>query len=161
MGNFYRHFFPGCACILRPLTDLLRGNPKTLQGTVAAEEAYQDAKQLLTKAVPLQQPSPQAELSLATSASDSYIGGVLQQKSDDHWCPLGFFSRKLCDTESHYSTFDRELLAANASIRHFHHFCEGHRSSLGRTTNLLSLHCRVSQILFRCDSSDIWLSFPN
>jgi hypothetical protein len=49
----------------------------------------------------------------------------MQQKSGDHWWPLGFFSRKLTDMESSYSTFDHELLAAHAAIRHFHHFCEG------------------------------------
>jgi hypothetical protein len=46
----------------------------------------------------------------------------MQQKSGDHWRPLGFFSRKLTDTESRYSTFDRELLAAQAAIEHFRHF---------------------------------------
>jgi hypothetical protein len=49
----------------------------------------------------------------------------MQQKSGDHWRPLGFFSRKLTDTESRYSTFDRKLLAAHAAIKHFRHFCEG------------------------------------
>ncbi len=47
------------------------------------------------------------------------------QKSGNRWWPLGFFSRKLTDTESRYSTFDRELLAAHAAIKHFRHFCEG------------------------------------
>jgi hypothetical protein len=36
-----------------------------------------------------------------------------------------FFSHKLTDTESRYSTFDRELLATQAAIKHFHLFCEG------------------------------------
>jgi hypothetical protein len=27
--------------------------------------------------------------------------------------------------ESRYSTFDHELLAAHAAIKHFRHFCEG------------------------------------
>ncbi len=31
------------------------------------------------------------------------------QKSGDHWRPLGFFSGKLTDTESRYSTFDRDI----------------------------------------------------
>jgi hypothetical protein len=48
----------------------------------------------------------------------------MQQKSGDHWRPLGFFSRILSDTEFRCSTFDRELLAANASIQHFHYCCE-------------------------------------
>jgi hypothetical protein len=49
----------------------------------------------------------------------------MQQKSGDHWRPLGFFSRKLTDKESPYSTFDRKLLAAHATNKHFRHFCEG------------------------------------
>jgi cleavage and polyadenylation specificity factor subunit 1 len=73
----------------------------------------------------LEHPCPQAELSLATDASDTHIGGVMQQKTGGHWRPLGFFSRKLSETESRYSTFDRELLAIFAAINHFHHFCEG------------------------------------
>jgi hypothetical protein len=75
--------------------------------------------------VPLQHPAPNAELSLATDASDTHIGGVIQQKLGDHWRPLGFFSRKLTDMESCYSTFDHKLLAAHAAIKHFRHFCEG------------------------------------
>jgi hypothetical protein len=49
----------------------------------------------------------------------------MQQKSGDHWRPLGFFSNKLKDMESRYSTFDRGLIAAHAAIKHFRHFCEG------------------------------------
>jgi hypothetical protein len=118
MVNFYCRFFPNCAQILKPLTYLLRGGDVT-------QEAFQLAKRLLAAAIPLQHPAPNAELSLATDASDTHIGGVMQQKSKDHWQPLGFFSRKLTDTESRYSTFDRELLAAQAAIKHFRHFCEG------------------------------------
>jgi valyl-tRNA synthetase len=33
---------------------------------------------------------------------------------------------KLTDSETSYSTFGCELLAAQAAIKHFHHFCEGH-----------------------------------
>jgi hypothetical protein len=49
----------------------------------------------------------------------------MQQKSEDHWRSLGFFSSKLTDTESRYSTFDHKLLAAHAAIKHFCHFCDG------------------------------------
>jgi hypothetical protein len=74
---------------------------------------------------PLQHPAPNAELSLTTDASATHIVGAMQQKSGDHWQPLGFFSHKLTDTESRNSTFDCELLAAHAAIKHFPHFCEG------------------------------------
>jgi hypothetical protein len=96
-----------------------------LEWTDKAQEAFQNAKRLLAAAVPLQHRSPNAELSLVTDASDTHIGVVMQQKSGDHWRPLGFLSRKLTDTESRYSAFDRELLAAFTAIRHFHHFCGG------------------------------------
>ncbi len=49
----------------------------------------------------------------------------MQQKLGEHWQPLGFFKRKLTDTESRYSTLYRGLLAAHTAIRHFHHFYEG------------------------------------
>ncbi len=119
MVNFYRCFLPKCAQILKPLTDLLKGGAKTLEWTVAAQEAFQNEKSLLAAAVPLQHPAPNAELSLATDASDTHIGGVMQQKSTT------WFFLKLTDTESRYSTFDHELLAAHAAIKHFRHFCEG------------------------------------
>jgi hypothetical protein len=125
MVNFYLRFLPKCAQILKPLTDLLKGGAKTLEWIVSAQEAFQNAKRLLAAAVPLQHPAPSAKLSLATDTSDTHIGGVMQQKSRDLWRPLGFFSRKLTDTESCYSTFDRELLAAHAAIKHFCPFCEG------------------------------------
>jgi hypothetical protein len=85
-----------------------------LEWTVSAQGAFQNAKRLLAAAVPLQHPAPNAELSLAADTSDTHIRGVMQQKSGDHWRPLGFFSRKLTDTESRYSTFDHELLATHA-----------------------------------------------
>jgi hypothetical protein len=50
--------------------------------------------------------------------------------------PLGFFSHKLTDMESRYSTFDRELLAAFA-IRHFRHFVKDFLSNFGLITNHL------------------------
>ncbi len=91
-----------------------------------AQEAFQNAKRLLVTAVLLQHPAPQAELSLATDAPVTHIGGgIMQQKSGDHWLPLVFFSRKLADMKSRYSTFDRELLAAHAASIFFCHFCEG------------------------------------
>jgi hypothetical protein len=43
MVNFYRHFLPKCAQVLKPLTDLLKGGAKTLEWTVSALGAFQNA----------------------------------------------------------------------------------------------------------------------
>jgi hypothetical protein len=65
--------------------------------------------------VPLQHPSP---TSLATDASDTHISNVMQQKSGNHWRALGFFSRKLTDTESCYSTFDSVSIPISPRQQH-------------------------------------------
>jgi hypothetical protein len=113
--------------------------------------------------VPLQHPSPTAELSLATDASNTHIGGGMQQKSGNHWRPLGFFSRKLTDTESRYSTFDRELLAAQVAIKHFRHFCEGRQFQLW--TALMRISVPISprqqrQLVFISKFNTQMLYFP-
>ena len=123
--NFYRRFLPSIARILKPLTDLLRGNPKLLVWSPAAESAFVTAKAALVAAVPLTHPAPNAKLSLAVDASDSHVGGVLQQLEGRAWRPLAFFSQKLSPTQCKYSTFDRELLAAFTAVRHFRFLLEG------------------------------------
>jgi hypothetical protein len=44
--------------------------------------SFQNAKSSLATAVPLKHPDPTAPLSLATDASNSHVGAVLQQKSN-------------------------------------------------------------------------------
>jgi hypothetical protein len=89
------------------------------------DSSFQTAKSLLASAVPLHHPIPYATLSLATDASDSHVGAVLQQRARGSWQPLASFSHKLSPTEARYSTFDRELLAAYLAVRHFRFFLEG------------------------------------
>jgi hypothetical protein len=110
--------------------DLLRGAPKTLLWSPAADAAFTKAKAALVAAVPLSHPAPGAVLSLAVDASDTHVGGVLQQLQGRAWQPLAFFSKKLCPTQARYSTFDRELLAAFLAVRHFRFLLEGRRFRL-------------------------------
>ena len=67
------------------------------------------------------------QFSLTTDASDRAVGAVLQQRTDESWEPLAFFSKKLRPPEQKYSAFDRELLALYLGIRHFRHFLEGRK----------------------------------
>ena len=128
--NFYRRFLPAIAGILKPLTDLLRGGPKKLLWSSDADAAFTKAKAALVAAVPLSHPAPGAVLSLAVDASDTHVGGVLQQLQGRAWQPLAFFSKKLSPTQVRYSTFDRELLAAFSAVRHFRFLLEGRRFRL-------------------------------
>jgi hypothetical protein len=116
MMNFYRRFLPGIAGTLRPLTAALAGNPKALPWKPDMETAFTAAKAALVATVPLAHPLPGAQLALASDASDTHVGAVLQQQVGQHWQPLGFFSKKLSKTEVYYSTFDQEVLAAVSGI---------------------------------------------
>ncbi len=58
MVNFYCHFLPNCAKVLKPLIDLLKGGAKTLEWTASPQEAFHNAKRLLAAGVPLQHPAP-------------------------------------------------------------------------------------------------------
>jgi hypothetical protein len=141
--NFYRRFLSAVARTLQPLTDLLKGSPKVLLWSPAAEAAFVAAKAALVAAVPLCHPAPNAVLSLSVDASDSHVGGVLQQQVGKGWKPLAFFSKKLAPAEIKYSTFDRELLAAFATIRHFRFLLEG------RQFRLLTDHKPLVAAMFR------------
>jgi len=148
MVNFYRKFLRGAARALAPLTDALKGSGKSLSWTPVLDAAFRHAKDLLIKVPELSHPRPSAPISLAVDASDSHVGAVLQQRIDDAWVPLSFFSRKLSETEKKYSAFDRELLAAYLSIRHFRFMLEG------REFLLFTDHKPLTSALFR--SSPPW-----
>jgi Reverse transcriptase (RNA-dependent DNA polymerase)/RNase H-like domain found in reverse transcriptase len=87
MMNFYCRFLPKIAQTLAPLTNLLKGKdlPKLLPWEECHDVAFAAAKAALAAAVPLAHLLLEVPLALATDASDSHIGGVLQQKVRGHW----------------------------------------------------------------------------
>ena len=126
MVNFYRKFLRSAAQVLAPLTDALKGPGKTISWSPLMNSAFNRAKLLLSAVPELVHPQPKAAISLSVDASDTHIGAVLQQQlRDKSWAPLAFFSKKLSDAEKKYSAFDRELLAAFSSVRHFRFMLEG------------------------------------
>ena len=116
MINFYRPFLPGIARTLRPLTDTLAGNPRVNNWSQELQDAFYRAKSALSSAMSLTHPSPSAEVSLVTDASNTHVGEALQQKEPGGWCPQAFFSAKLSATQQRYSAFDRELLGVFLAI---------------------------------------------
>ncbi|CAI2733638.1 unnamed protein product [Schistosoma spindalis] len=123
--NFYRRFVLHVAERLRPLTDLLRGNPRKLELNDTARTAFSEIKTALAEVTLFAHPDPSATLSIAVDASDFAIGAVMQQSISGSWQPLEFYSRRLTPTEMRYSAFGRELLAAYCAIKHFRHAVEG------------------------------------
>ena len=126
MINYYHRFIPNAAGILTPLYHLSSTKEKQLEEwNQTHEHAFTSAKDSLAQAVMLATPNGADNLFLVTDASNIAIGAVLEQGTDGHRRPLGFFSRKLNTPQQKYSTFDRELLAVHSAIRHFRYMLEG------------------------------------
>ena len=87
--------------------------------------AFEECKKTLAETTLLVFPAPNAPLAIFTDASDVAIGAVLQQKIQDNWQHLGFFSKKLSTAKVKYGAYDRELLAIYKSVKHFRHMIEG------------------------------------
>lgn len=128
MLNFYRKFVPDAAAIQGPLNTALSGpNIKgntPIDMTPELQHAFKECKFSLSRATLLSHPDTQLELALFTDASDVAIGAVLQQRKNEEWEPLGFFSRKLTPAQKNYSPYDRELLAIYEGIKYFRYMVE-------------------------------------
>ena len=96
-----------------------------LQWSEDAIAAFDASKEALAQATLLSHPQLDAPTQLVTDASDVAVGAVLEQRVNDQWLPIPFFSKKLSPAETKYSTFDRELLSIFLAIKHFHYFVEG------------------------------------
>ena len=129
MINYYNRFIPNCSLLLQPLYAMLKpakkGQSIKLNWTPETEEAFLNAKDILTTEPTLSIPIPEAETSISTDASNYGTGAVLQQFINGGWKPIAFFSQKFNNAESKYSTFDRELLAIYKAVKRFRYFIEG------------------------------------
>ena len=148
MISFYWRFLRNATQVLASLTNALKGLGKSLLWTAKLNSAFVLAKKLLASVTVLTHPEPSAPVSLAVDAYDSHVGSVLQQKLQDSWSHLAFFSKKLPSAESKYSAFDRELLAAYSAVHHFRFLLEG------QSFTLFTDHKPLTHALFR--SSPPW-----
>jgi hypothetical protein len=98
MLNFYRRFLPHAAATQAPLHDVLSGTRvKGSQPITWTPElkTFDECKGSLSCATLLAHPDPSAQLALATDASTSAMGAVLQQHVENAWQPLAFISKKI------------------------------------------------------------------
>lgn len=171
MLNFYRSHIPHSAENQSALNKFL-GNSKRkdksrINWTQEAEHSFEQCKIDLKNAALLSYPAKDTPLSLMTDASNTCVGAVLQQKINNTWQPLGYFSKKLTEAQKKYSTYDRELLAIYLAIIHFRNMIEGRELIIFTDHKPLSFACdklgtnressrRARQIMFISEfSTDI------
>ena len=102
------------AAVLDPLYKLATCSLKKQKGNYFADvwsshkhlqDAFQDAKMLLLKAIRLEYPVPSAPLALSTDASKDCLGASLDQWVDGQWRCLGLWSKALNPSQRRYSTY--------------------------------------------------------
>lgn len=134
MLNFYRRFLPKAVESQRILQVLIVGNRKNdntvIEWTETALRAFASCKQQLANAALLAHPKPNADLALFTDASDEAVGAALNQRENDEWQPLAFYSKKLTDTQRKYSAYDRELVGVYQSVKHFRDLLMGRQFTI-------------------------------
>jgi hypothetical protein len=147
--NFYRRFIQAVR-ILLPLTDALRADQDWVWSP-AMQHSFQLIKEILASMAVLTLPDPAAEVQLAVDASNTHIRAVLQQRCTGiGWRLLAFLSKKLDAAQLKYSAFDRKLLAAYLSVRHFWYLLDW------RKFHILSNHKPLTKTMHRV--LDQWMA---
>ena len=116
LAQFYRRFVRNFSSLAAPLTDLLKNSQ--FDWTAPADRAFQQIKIALLSAPVLCLPDFDKLFDVAMDASSSGIGAVLSQ--DLH--PVSYFSKKLSEPKSRYTTYDRELYAIVQALKYWRHY---------------------------------------
>jgi len=113
----------------------------------------------MTQAPVLMNPDYKREFIITSDASQHGIGAVLSQKDDDgNERPVAYFSRKLNDRESNWSTYEQECLALVEALKHFRHYVEGKKVYLF-TDHKALIHLNKQPKLTAKQAR--WISFIN
>ena len=128
LASYYRKHIRSFATIAAPLNALTKKNAKFVFDE-QCEKAFQTLKdKVCTDPVVVAYPNKEGTFVLDTDASLYGVGGVLSQLPDDgQEKVISYASRTLSKSQQNYCTTMRELLAAVAFIKHFHHYLWGRR----------------------------------
>ena len=111
--GFLRKYIPGCAGVLKPLTDLTtKTSGEKVKWKDEHQRAFDTVKQWLTTRPVLEIFQLDKPHVLRTDASNYQIGAVLLQRGDDgELHPVMYASRKLLPREVRYAIPEKEALA--------------------------------------------------
>lgn len=131
--NFYRRFIKNAAQDQLKLNKFLKGKGNSnspIPWDAESIESFERCKNALIETTYLAHFVNGSEMGLMVDASGHAIGGAVHQLVNGDWQPLAFYSAALSDAQLKYSTYDRELLAAYKSVKHFRHLLEAREFTL-------------------------------
>ena len=130
LASYYRRFIPAFAKVATPLHALTKKDVEFVWDPLC-QEAFEELKDLLTKAPVLAFPDFKMPFILETDASGSGLGAVLaQQQGDGFVRPIAYASRTLQPNEKKYGVTELEGLGVVWAVKHFRPYLYGHHCDL-------------------------------
>ena len=126
MTSYYRRFIRNFSDIAEPLINLTRKYAR-FQWDDTCQAAFDSLKMKLAEMVILAYPDPNKDYKLYTDASDQLIGACLSQMVYDRRHkkevekPIYFLFHKLSDTQTKWSTIEKEAYAIHYALQKLHH----------------------------------------
>ena len=114
--SYYRRFVKGFSKIASPLTNLNKKGYFAWNGR--AQQEFDELKIIMSSCPILAIPNFAIPFELQCDASGDGIGAILMQKKH----PIAFESRKLSESEKHYSIYDKEMLAIMHALAKFRQY---------------------------------------
>ncbi|GKB75186.1 reverse transcriptase domain-containing protein [Tanacetum coccineum] len=117
-AGFYRRFIQDFSKIARPMTHLLEKETPFIFSKECIK-AFNILKKKLTEALILVAPDWDLPFEIMCDASDYAVGAVLGQRNTKHFQPIHYASKTMTDAQAHYTTMEKELLAAVYAFEKF------------------------------------------
>nr|GEV30038.1 reverse transcriptase domain-containing protein [Tanacetum cinerariifolium] len=117
-AGFYCRFIKDFSQIAKPMTRLLEKDTPFILSQECVE-AFQTLKRNLTKAPILIAPDWDMPFELMCDASDYVIGAVLGQRHNKHFRPIHYANKTMTESESNYTTTEKEMLAVVYAFEKF------------------------------------------
>ena len=122
MVNYYRDLWIRRSHVLAPLTKIAGASAKW-QWTEKEQNAFDTMKEIISKETLLAYPNFSQPFDIHTDASHTQLGAVISQNG----IPIAFYSRKLNDAQTRYTTTERELLAIVETLKEFRNILLGQK----------------------------------
>lgn len=127
--GYYRRFIRDFAKLTKPMTKCLKKDSKIIHNKEFIN-CFRTCQNILTNDPILQYPDFKKPFILTTDASNFALGAVLSQGEISRDKPIAYASRTLNETETRYSTIEKELLAIVWACKHFRPYLYGRKFTI-------------------------------
>ena len=118
--TYLAKFCPHLSNVTKPLRDLVKKDTQ-FHWEQTQEEAFTQIKNLISNAPVLALFDPDKEVVVNVDASSHSLGAVLLQQGK----PIEFAAQSLTQTQSKYAQIEKEMLAIQFGLTHFHQYVYG------------------------------------